>query len=71
MRKAKILITIGPASRDGEVIEKLLNAGANGIRINMSHGTHEEKAADIALARDVAARLGKSLASRATRVRAA
>jgi len=47
LRKAKILITIGPASRDGEVIEKLLNAGANGVRINMSHGTHEEKAADI------------------------
>jgi pyruvate kinase len=62
LRKAKILITIGPASRDGEVIEKLLNAGANGVRINMSHGTHEEKTADIALARAAAARLGKPLA---------
>ncbi|MFN2530780.1 MAG: pyruvate kinase [Pyrinomonadaceae bacterium] len=62
MRKAKILITLGPASRSAEVIEQLLNAGANGVRINMSHGTHEEKAADIAAARAAAAKLGRPLA---------
>jgi pyruvate kinase len=43
IRKAKILATLGPASRDPHVIESLLNAGANGVRINMSHGTQEEK----------------------------
>ena len=62
MRKAKILITLGPSSRQAEVIEQLLAAGANGVRINMSHGTHEEKAADIALARSAAKKMGLPLA---------
>jgi pyruvate kinase len=62
LRKAKILITLGPTSRQPEVIEQILAAGANGIRINMSHGTHEEKAADIALARAAAKKMGLPLA---------
>jgi len=62
LRKAKILITLGPASREPEIIEQLLAAGANGVRINMSHGTHEEKAVDIARARAAATKLGRSLA---------
>ncbi|HEX7295403.1 MAG TPA: pyruvate kinase [Pyrinomonadaceae bacterium] len=62
MRKAKILITLGPGSREPHVVEQLLAAGANGVRINMSHGTHEEKAEDIARARDAAQKLGRPLA---------
>jgi pyruvate kinase len=62
LRKAKILITLGPASREPAVIEQLLAAGANGVRINMSHGTHDEKVADIERARAAAAKLGRSLA---------
>ena len=62
MRKAKILITLGPTSREPEVVEKLIAAGANGMRMNMSHGTHEEKAEDIARARAAAEKLGCSIA---------
>lgn len=62
MRKAKILITLGPASREPEVIEQLLAAGANGVRINMSHGSHLEKTADIERARAAAKKMGISLA---------
>ncbi len=62
MRRAKILITLGPASREPHVIEKLLEAGANGVRINMSHGTQEEKAEDIRLAREAAAKMGCPIA---------
>lgn len=61
-RKAKILATLGPASRKPEVIEALLKAGANGVRINMSHGTHEEKADDIKRARAAASKLNLPLA---------
>ncbi len=61
LRRAKILATLGPATRDDSVITAILNAGANGVRINMSHGTHEEKAEDIQRARAVAARLNKSI----------
>ncbi len=62
IRKAKILATLGPASRDPAVIESLLLAGANGVRINMSHGTQEEKTEDIARARAAAKKLNKPLA---------
>ena len=62
MRRAKILITLGPASREPEIVEQLIAAGANGVRINMSHGTHEEKAVDIARARAAAAKLGRPIA---------
>ena len=62
MRKAKILITLGPASREPQIIEKLIASGANGVRINMSHGTHEEKTEDIKRARAAAAKLGAPIA---------
>lgn len=54
MRRAKILATIGPASRDAQTFDAMLAAGADGVRINMSHGTYEEKAADIQMARAAA-----------------
>jgi pyruvate kinase len=44
------------------MVEKLIAAGANGVRINMSHGTHEEKTQDIERARAAAAKLGKPIA---------
>ena len=62
MRKAKIIITLGPASRDPEVVEQLIAAGANGVRINMSHGTHEEKTVDIERARAAAKKVGCHIA---------
>jgi len=62
IRKAKILATLGPASRDPAVMESLLRAGANGVRINMSHGTQEEKTEDIARARAAAKKLNRPLA---------
>jgi pyruvate kinase len=40
-RQTKILATIGPASRSPEMIEALIEAGANAFRINFSHGDHD------------------------------
>ena len=62
MKKAKILATIGPASRDPQVFEAMLAAGIDGVRINMSHGTQDEKAADIARARAAAQKMNRPLA---------
>ncbi|PWT79677.1 MAG: pyruvate kinase [Acidobacteria bacterium] len=62
MKRAKILVTLGPASRDPATVEALIAAGADGVRINMSHGTQEEKAADIAIARASAAKVNRPLA---------
>jgi len=52
-RKIKILATLGPASRSPEMIEKLLLAGADAFRVNMSHGDHETHAQTIAAIRAV------------------
>jgi pyruvate kinase len=62
MRRAKILATLGPASDTAEIIEAMLNAGLNAVRINMSHGTQPEHAETIKLARAVARKLDKPLA---------
>ena len=47
-RKVKILATLGPASRSPEMIAKLLRAGADAFRVNMSHGDHATHAETIA-----------------------
>src|SRR3989440_9195656 len=62
LRRAKILATIGPASRDPRVFEAMLAAGIDGVRINMSHGTQEEKATDIQRARAAAQTMNRPLA---------
>lgn len=57
MRRAKILATLGPASNTAEILEKLINAGMNAVRINMSHGTQVEHAETIKIVRKVAEKL--------------
>jgi pyruvate kinase len=42
-RKVKILATLGPASSDARMIRRLMLAGADAFRINMSHGDHKTK----------------------------
>jgi pyruvate kinase len=44
LRKVKILATLGPASSDARMIRKLMLAGADAFRINMSHGNQKQKA---------------------------
>ncbi len=58
-RKVKILATLGPASRSPEMIEKLLRAGADAFRVNMSHGDHETHAETIAAIRAVEKAIGR------------
>ena len=42
MRRSKIVATIGPASRDPEVLVRMVAAGMDVARLNFSHGSHEE-----------------------------
>ncbi|HEY8203639.1 MAG TPA: pyruvate kinase [Pyrinomonadaceae bacterium] len=62
LRRAKILATLGPSTREPGVIEAMLAAGVDGVRINMSHGTYDEKAEDIHMARDAAEKMNRPLA---------
>jgi len=62
LRRAKILATLGPATREPKVFEAMLAAGVDGVRVNMSHGAQEEKAEDIRMARAAAERINRPLA---------
>ncbi len=62
MRKAKIVATIGPASRSPEQLYSLMMAGLDVIRVNMSHGSHDYHAEAIATARQLARELKRPLA---------
>lgn len=44
LRKTKIVCTLGPASDSEEMVSRLMDAGMNVCRLNMSHGSYEEQA---------------------------
>jgi pyruvate kinase len=52
-RRAKIVATLGPASNTEPAFRNLLRAGVDVVRLNFSHGTHEEKLALIQMVRKV------------------
>lgn len=53
MKKTKIICTIGPASEDKKTISAMTEAGMDVVRLNFSHGTHEDYAKKIALIKDI------------------
>lgn len=57
-RNVKIVATLGPASNDYEMIRKLVEAGADVFRLNMSHGDHAEIKARHEIIRKVEEDLG-------------
>lgn len=61
-KRTKIVATIGPATDNYESVYKLIDAGVNVMRLNFSHGTHEEHAARIPWARKASDELGKPVA---------
>ena len=61
-RATKIVATLGPASSDPEVLERLLRAGVDVVRLNFSHGKAEDHIARAALVREVAAKVGTTVA---------
>ena len=41
-RRTKIVATLGPATDDENVIDEMIHAGMDVVRVNFSHGTHED-----------------------------
>lgn len=62
LRSAKIVCTLGPASNSSEMIVRLLEAGMDVVRLNFSHGTHEEHAQTIAKVRKASGDLARPVA---------
>jgi pyruvate kinase len=62
MRRTKIVATVGPASREPEVLARMVDAGLDVARLNFSHGSVEEHAETVTRVRDAASRAGRQVA---------
>ncbi len=61
-RRAKIVATLGPASRRISVLRRMMEAGLDVVRLNFSHGTHRQHAETIRRVRQIAEELGRPFA---------
>jgi pyruvate kinase len=61
-KRTKIIATVGPSTYSYESILNLIKAGVNGVRLNFSHGTHQEKAQAIKWIRQASNEYGKPVA---------
>lgn len=62
IKRTKILATLGPSTSTPEKIKELMQAGANGFRLNFSHGSHEERLDQIKWIRDASEELNRPVA---------
>ncbi len=61
-KRTKIIATVGPATNSYDSIKQMIESGANGLRLNFSHGTYEERDPQIEWIRKAAAAYGKPVA---------
>jgi len=59
LRRTKIVATIGPATSSPEVLRNLILAGATTLRLNFSHGSHEDHQRNIRLIRQISFELNQ------------
>jgi pyruvate kinase len=59
LRRTKIVATLGPASDDPQVLEEMVRAGVDVVRVNFSHGTVADHERRVALVRDAARQAGR------------
>jgi len=62
LRRTKIVSTLGPASESPEVLEKLILAGVNVVRLNFSHGSPEDHKNRATMVRELAAKHNRFVA---------
>ncbi|MDP3535166.1 MAG: pyruvate kinase, partial [Halomonas sp.] len=63
IRRTKIVATLGPASDRQGVLEAMLRAGVDVVRLNFSHGSADDHRRRLSEVREIAQRLGKSVAA--------
>jgi pyruvate kinase len=61
-RRTKIVATLGPASATTDRLRELIGAGVDAVRLNLSHGKHEDHAERAWLVREIAAEIGRPIA---------
>jgi pyruvate kinase len=61
-RATKIVATLGPASSDPDLLERMIRAGVNVVRLNFSHGKAQDHIDRAKLVREAAQRAGREVA---------
>src|SRR5262245_538213 len=62
LRSTKIVATLGPSSSDPAVLERMIRAGVDVVRLNFSHGTADDHLKRAAVVKDIATRTGRTVA---------
>ncbi|MGH8668702.1 MAG: pyruvate kinase, partial [Burkholderiales bacterium] len=61
-RSTKIVATLGPASSEHHVLERMVRAGVDVVRLNFSHGSAEDHLKRAALIKEIATKVGRTVA---------
>jgi pyruvate kinase len=61
-RSTKIVATLGPASNTPQILEEMIRAGVNVVRLNFSHGTAQDHIDRAHMVREAAKRAGREVA---------
>jgi pyruvate kinase len=61
-RRTKILATLGPASREEDVLGAMIDTGVDGVRLNFAYGTHQENRLLVESVRRLAEARGRHVA---------
>jgi pyruvate kinase len=62
LRSTKIVATLGPSSSDPAVLERMVRAGVDVVRLNFSHGTADDHMRRAELVKDIARKTGRTVA---------
>ncbi len=61
LRSTKIVATLGPASSEPEVLERMVRAGVDVVRLNFSHGTADDHLARATLVKEISRKTGRTV----------
>ena len=61
LRSTKIVATLGPASSDPEILERMVRAGVDVVRLNFSHGTAEDHLARATLVKEISRKTARTV----------
>ncbi|HEY3756062.1 MAG TPA: pyruvate kinase [Opitutaceae bacterium] len=62
LRRTKLIFTLGPATESDEMLESMIRTGADIIRLNMAHATHDWVRTITRRVREASARAGREVA---------
>lgn len=62
LRSTKIVATLGPASSEPAVLERMIRAGVDVVRLNFSHGSAEDHLKRATLVKELSAKAGRTVA---------